>query len=363
MPSPTIDITRADALRFSRHVLSWFDEHGRKNLPWQQDPTPYRVWVSEIMLQQTQVTTAIPYYERFMQRFTNIGTLASASQDDVLAHWSGLGYYARARNLHKCAQQVVAEHNGQLPKDSDALQNLPGIGRSTAGAILSLAYGHAQPILDGNVKRVLARCYAVAGWPGKKAVEDELWEVSESVTPAKRTGPFNQAMMDIGATVCTRSKPQCHACPLNKKCLAFARGNIDEFPGKKPRKILPVRSVVMLVIRNSDGAVLLQQRPATGIWGGLWSLPEIDANDEQAAGIDIWLEAHNLKSDDKPYSIARFKHTFSHYHLQINAVEVPAVSLIRNCVMERDAGVWYNGVALPGGMPAPITRIINLLRF
>ena len=348
-------------------MLAWFDEHGRKHLPWQQNPTPYRVWVSEIMLQQTQVATAIPFYERFMQRFAHIEALADASSDDVLAHWSGLGYYARARNLHKCAQQVMAQHDGKLPTDIDALQALSGIGRSTAGAILSLSSGQHQPILDGNVKRVLARCYAVDGWPGKKSVLDKLWRLSEVLTPAARTGQFNQAMMDIGATVCTRSKPQCGLCPVADVCCAYKAGTQANFPGKKPKKRLPVRAVTMLVIRDAKGGVLLQQRPPSGIWGGLWSLPEVDTTELDASstskGVEKWLKRHKFKPVGKPFCIAKFRHTFSHYHIDIEAVEVRVVLMGDQRVKEQDDVFWFTGDVFPGGIPAPISRIIGLLIF
>ena len=350
-------ITKRAAQQFSNNVLVWFDEHGRKHLPWQQNPTPYRVWVSEIMLQQTQVATAIPFYERFMQRFPDIKTLSAAPLDDVLAHWSGLGYYARARNLHKCAQQVVEQHEAELPLVLDELVALPGIGRSTAGAILSLASGQHQPILDGNVKRVLARCFAIAGWPGKKPVLDALWLVSEQVTPATRCGPYNQAMMDIGATVCTRTKPLCHACPVASSCNAYASSTQLEYPGKKPKKSIPVRSTTMLVLRNKQQRVLLMQRPPTGIWGGLWSLPELDG-----LALNDWLTDASLKAKAEPEAIARFRHTFSHYHLDIDVLELQVTSS-RGALKDHNARVWFDGAELPGGVAAPITKVLALLTF
>ncbi len=284
---------------FQQNVLRWFDQHGRKDLPWQQNPTPYRVWVSEIMLQQTQVKTVIPYYGKFMASFPTLKSLADASTDEVLAHWSGLGYYARARNLHKAAQLAMAQSEtasaqspkrqlprgqlpeGQLPDTLESLMALPGIGRSTAGAILSLALKQPHPILDGNVKRVLARHFAVDGWPGKTAVLNELWQLSETYTPSagqktvRDTHKFNQAMMDLGAMICTRTKPQCHSCPLMESCKGYQSGKPENYPGKKPPKTTPVKTTVMLVLRNPAGDILLYQRPAKGIWGGLWSLPEI----------------------------------------------------------------------------------------
>lgn len=344
--------------RFAKQVLTWFDEHGRKHLPWQQNPTPYRVWVSEIMLQQTQVATATPYYERFMQRFPNLESLATAPMDDVLAHWSGLGYYARARNLHRCAERVLAEHNGELPTSLEALQDLPGIGRSTAAAILSLSGGQHEAILDGNVKRVLARYFAVEGWPGKKPVLDALWDYSEQVTPANRTGEFNQAMMDLGATLCSRTKPQCAQCPLAKQCQANVTGTQLDYPGKKPKKVIPVKTTCMLILFNADNQLLLVQRPPSGIWGGLWSLPELGEVE-----LSQWLSSVQLKAVTKASSFARFRHTFSHYHLDIDAVTLNVQTNDRNLVLEADRHVWYDGKQLPGGVPAPISKILDLLEF
>ncbi len=339
-------------------MLAWFDEHGRKHLPWQQNPTPYRVWVSEIMLQQTQVTTATPYYERFMQRFPNLEALATALVDDVLAHWSGLGYYARARNLHRSAVLVLNEHEGRLPTTLDALQDLPGIGRSTAAAILSLSGGQHQAILDGNVKRVLARYFAVDGWPGKKPVLDTLWGYSEQVTPVKRTGPFNQAMMDLGATLCSRTKPRCSLCPLSKQCQANLTDTQLDYPGKKSKKTIPVKRTCMLVLRNPQKQVLLVQRPPTGIWGGLWSLPELGE-----AELPDWLSEARLSAVTEASSFARFRHTFSHYHLDIDAQELGVKPDGSHLVLEADRYVWYDGKQLPGGVAAPIRKILDRLDF
>lgn len=353
-----ITLSNADRKQFATRVLDWFDDHGRKHLPWQQNPTPYRVWISEIMLQQTQVTTATPFYERFMQRFPTLQSLAEAPMDDVLAHWSGLGYYARARNLHRCAVRVQQEYAGELPTTLDELVAMPGIGRSTAAAILSLSGGQHQPILDGNVKRVLARCYAVEGWPGKKPVLDALWSYSELVTPAQRTGPFNQAMMDIGATVCTRTKPQCASCPLADSCQANIANTQLDYPGKKPKKIIPVKNTCMLVLRNEAQQLLLVQRPPTGIWGGLWSLPE-----KGEMELDEWLKNAKLSSVGETDNIARFRHTFSHYHLDIDVLALTVNAVDANMVLEADKHVWYDGHNLPGGVAAPISKILALLQF
>ncbi|MFK7861610.1 MAG: A/G-specific adenine glycosylase [Granulosicoccus sp.] len=348
------DISNPD--RFAQAVLEWFDVHGRKHLPWQQNKTPYRVWVSEIMLQQTQVATVIPYYEKFMNRFPDLQALAEAPEDEVLAHWSGLGYYARARNLHKCAKIALAEHNGQLPDDVELLVQMPGIGRSTAGAILSLSLGQSHAILDGNVKRVLARYRAVDGWPGSTAVLSHLWDISTRYTPEVRTADFNQAMMDLGATLCTRSRPACDRCPLASDCQAFASGEIARYPGKKPKKQIPVKSTVMLKISNRDAAVLLQKRPPSGIWGGLWSLPEV------ATVHDVlpWLETVGLIAVDTPFSVARFRHTFSHYHLDID-VQALNVEVSDTGILETAERVWYNGDQFPGGVAAPVSKILNKL--
>lgn len=341
---------------FAGNVLAWFDVHGRKHLPWQQDKSPYRVWVSEIMLQQTQVATVIPYYEKFMQRFPDLQALANAPEDDVLAHWSGLGYYARARNLHKCAKIALSEHDGQLPDDIDSLVELPGIGLSTAGAILSLSLGQSHPILDGNVKRVLARNHAVEGWPGSTAVLNRLWQISRQCTPLRRTADFNQAMMDLGATVCTRSRPLCEQCPLASSCTALATGDIALYPGKKPKKRIPLKSTYMLMLSNTAGDVLLQRRAPSGIWGGLWSLPELEA----IADLPAWLNSAGLKASGEAHSAARFRHTFSHYRLDID-VQALNVEVLDSVILESAERVWYNGGEFPGGVAAPVSRILNNL--
>jgi len=343
---------------FAKRVLGWFDEHGRKNLPWQHNPTPYRVWVSEIMLQQTQVATVIPYYQRFMQRFATVQDLAGASQDDVLNHWSGLGYYARGRNLHKAARQIVADHQGRFPQTLDELTALPGIGRSTAGAILSLAFAQSTPILDGNVKRVLARHYTVDGWYGRTPVANMLWQLSTAVTPEQRTGPFNQAMMDLGATLCTRSRPRCAACPIAKTCKALASGTPTDWPHKKPKTAKPVRETWMLLLANPDGAVLLQKRPPTGIWGGLWGLLQFDSRDEllQYAGDTGTFKKTEVRD------WATVNHSFSHFDLQIHPVHVPLQKQRAHAVREPSGQVyWYTDGNPPGGLAAPVSKLLALL--
>ena len=253
---------------FAAALLAWFDQYGRKHLPWQKNRSAYRVWVSEVMLQQTQANTAITYFESFMKRFPAVADLANASQDEVLRLWAGLGYYARGRNLHKSAQVIVNHYQGSFPNTIAALTKLPGIGRSTAGAIVSLAYNQPAAILDGNAKRVLARMYAIDGWPGKAQVNKQLWALAESHTPKKRCADYTQAMMDLGATLCTRSQPGCSQCPARTQCLAFKQGNPKDYPGKKPKKRLPSKHTQFLMVINHRGEILLEKRPAVGIWGG-----------------------------------------------------------------------------------------------
>ncbi len=343
---------------FSKRVLQWFERHGRKDLPWQQDPTPYRVWVSEIMLQQTRVSSVIPYYERFMRQFPEILLLADASEDEVLHLWSGLGYYSRARNLHRAAQQIRDEFGGRFPEEPEAIQSLPGIGRSTAGAILSLAMGRCFPILDGNVKRVLARCFAVEGWPGKGAVQKELWRLAEDRLPDGHCREYNQALMDLGATLCSRTKPQCGVCPLGGLCKAHQQGTPEAYPAPKPRKPLPERAVQLLIIQNPEGELLLEKRPSAGVWGGLWSLPECPLEQEPLAWSSEYLDVAGAQANVWP----TFRHTFSHFHLDIQPVEI-RLRREQLRVMEGDRWVWYK-ITDPDarGFAAPVTRIISQLQ-
>ncbi len=343
--------------QFQQRVLQWFDAHGRKDLPWQIDPTPYRVWVSEIMLQQTRVTTVIPYFERFMGRFPDVAALADAPLDEVLHHWSGLGYYARARNLHHAAQRIRDEYEGVMPEDFAAVVALPGIGRSTAGAILALACHQHHAILDGNVKRVLARFQAVEGWPGKPAVADELWAHTERYTPRERVAEYTQAMMDLGATLCVRGTPACAACPLAEACVAHAQGRETEFPFPKPKKTLPVRATRMLMLVDTQGQVYLEQRPPAGVWGGLWSFPELGADDD----IDAWCRQRLGCAGAVQEQWPVVRHTFSHFHLDITplrvSVENPGLS-----VLEGHDTVWYNSQQSdPRGLAAPVQRLIERL--
>ncbi|VAX02589.1 A/G-specific adenine glycosylase [hydrothermal vent metagenome] len=338
---------------FAHRLLGWFDRHGRHDLPWQQQRTPYRVWISEIMLQQTQVATVIPYFERFMAHFPDIATLAAAELDTVLADWSGLGYYARARNLHRAAQTVHSQHDGHFPADIEQVQALPGIGRSTAGAILSLALGQHHAILDGNCKRVLARYFALGGWPGKSSVLSALWNHAERLTPRQRSADFNQAMMDLGATVCSRSRPGCDSCPLAADCRAHIEGRQADFPGRKPKKTLPVRETVMLLLQDTEGRILLQRRPPTGIWGGLLSLPELPAGSNVTeAGREQW----GLQVE-KAAHWPSLRHTFSHFHLHITPVHARLVS---THAVRDDTWLWHHPQdTAPGGLPTPVARLLE----
>ncbi len=345
--------------QFQQQVLGWFDQYGRHDLPWQHPRSPYRVWLSEIMLQQTQVKTVIPYFERFIERFPDVATLAAADEDEVLHLWTGLGYYARARNLLRCAKQIMLEHKGEFPKDIDALEALPGIGRSTAGAIRTQAFNLPAPILDGNVKRVLARYAAIEGWPGQKPVHDVLWKLAESLTPNQRCADFTQAMMDLGATLCTRTRPACALCPLADHCRANASGQQALFPGKKPRKTLPVKATVMLLFVNTAGDVLLERRPSSGIWGGLWSLPQIDRIEDAAKSC---VDRFHCEPDREQHWDT-LRHSFSHYHLDIHPVKINLPHQADG-IMEGGDLLWYNMKAPERvGLAAPVTRLLKELLF
>jgi A/G-specific adenine glycosylase len=342
---------------FSAALLAWFDAHGRKDLPWQRDPTPYRVWVSEIMLQQTQVTTVIPYYLRFMERFPAIAALAAAPLDEVLHLWSGLGYYARARNLHRTACIVRDEYGGAFPADLDAMQALPGIGRSTAGAILALAHGQRHPILDGNVKRVLARYRAIEGWPGRPAVEKRLWQLAEACTPDARVGAYTQAIMDLGATLCTRSAPGCERCPLAADCDARKLGRPTAYPQAKPRQEKPERHSTLLLLSNEAGEVLLERRPPTGIWGGLWSLPEVPPDHAEEERIKDWCRDRLRCRVDRFTTLPELRHGFSHFNLRIRPLHARVLAQDA-AIMEGADYVWYNGRSRAHGLAAPIRRLL-----
>ena len=371
--SQEITISSESAKQFATQVITWYHHQGRKHLPWQQNKTPYSVWVSEIMLQQTQVATVIPYYQRFMASFPTITSLANADEDNVLHHWTGLGYYARARNLHKAAKLIDSEYHGDFPEEIEQVIALPGIGRSTAGAILSLSLNQHHPILDGNVKRVLARNYLVEGYNGLAKFEKTLWQLSETLTPAIDTGFYTQAMMDLGATVCTRSKPNCEMCPVKTSCLAMACSVQANFPQKKPKKKIPEKNTIMVIPRISTATsdeVLMEKRPPTGIWGGLWCFYEVSDKSE----IDNLVQSLGLEATTKPGSqqeLATFRHTFSHFHLDISPiiidctqVEAASLSQINNQeISEPRKQKWYDLHSEASvGLAASTKKLIGLLQ-
>jgi A/G-specific adenine glycosylase len=337
---------------FASRLIAWQQAHGRHDLPWQNTRDPYRVWVSEIMLQQTQVSTVIPYYARFMARFPGIASLAAAHADEVLAHWSGLGYYSRARNLHRAAQVIVDVHGGVFPQHLEHIVALPGIGRSTAAAIAAFAFGQRQAILDGNVKRVLARHGAIEGYPGDKAVEQRLWDLAEGLLPDKEIEAYTQGIMDLGATLCTRSKPRCAACPVAVSCAAYRDARVDELPSPRPRKPLPERETIMLILlRGRD--VLLEKRPPTGIWGGLWSLPEAAADQD----MPTLLRARYGLVSATERELPKLVHTFTHFRLHIRP---RVLSGIPAQPAAREPGLMWISVeeALGAALPAPIRKLL-----
>ncbi|MEH6445908.1 MAG: A/G-specific adenine glycosylase [Oceanospirillaceae bacterium] len=341
-----------NAVKFNGAVLDWFDENGRHNLPWQQHKTAYHTWISEIMLQQTQVSTVIPYYQRFIARFPDVFSLASAEIDEVLHLWTGLGYYARARNLYKAAHQVVDQYNGVFPLSVDALETLSGIGRSTAGAVLSISSNKRAAILDGNVKRVLARFYAIEGWTGKTDITKQLWLLAEKNTPHSRAGQYTQAMMDMGATLCTRSKPKCPLCPIQSGCSALAQDRVKDFPYPKPKKVIPTKQTYMLLINNEQHETLLYQRPPSGIWGGLWSLPQTEDLKNCSTELGLNLDLNSA------FYLEPFRHTFSHFHLDITPVQISLSNESHN-IMESAATLWFSSEqANIIGLPAPVKKLL-----
>lgn len=337
---------------FASRIVLWQRQHGRHALPWQTDRDPYRVWLSEIMLQQTQVATVIPYFERFVSRFPDLAALAAAHEDEVLALWSGLGYYSRARNLHAAARRLVAGNGGCFPEAPEAIAELPGVGRSTAAAIAALAFGRRCAILDGNVKRVLARHGGIGGWPGDKKVEAALWSVAESRLPESGIEAYTQGMMDLGALVCTRSRPACDVCPVSADCVAHIERRTGELPAPRPRRALPEREVQMLLLVDR-GKLMLEKRPASGIWGGLWSLPELDADADALAHCRdryrfVALERHVLPP---------LAHTFTHFRLQIRPVRLA----LEPCRAAAAPGqIWLSPAeALDAALPAPVRTLLK----
>jgi A/G-specific adenine glycosylase len=336
-------------------LLDWHDRAGRQDLPWQQQRTPYRVWVSEIMLQQTQVATVIPYYRRFVQRFPDVRALADAPIDEVLHLWSGLGYYARARNLHRAAVRIRTEYQGEFPPGFAAVAALPGIGRSTAGAILALARGERFPILDGNVRRVLSRYFGVTGTRADRSGEKRLWELSERSTPQARVADYTQAVMDLGATVCVRRKPLCAHCPLAAGCYARRTGRQHELPAPRRSLTRPARRVFMVLALEESGGVLLERRPESGVWGGLWCLPEFTTATAAAAFI-----RNSLGSAIAPQPLAALEHAFTHFDLTITPLLVRCAATA--AVMEEGSSLWYNSRDPAHiGLPAPITALLTRL--
>ncbi|WP_297802789.1 A/G-specific adenine glycosylase [Arenimonas sp. GDDSR-1] len=342
---------------FAARLLAWHSVFGRHDLPWQRPRTMYRVWLSEIMLQQTQVQTVIPYFENFLERFPELSDLAAAPSDAVMSAWAGLGYYSRARNLHKAAQWCMIHHNGRLPEDYDALLALPGIGRSTAGAILSQACGARHAIVDGNVKRVLTRYFAIAGDAASTAVDRQLWQLAERLLPEKKMADYSQAIMDLGATVCTSRKPQCTRCPLAQDCRALAQGNVLDYPGRKPAKSIPERETHVLLLRTASGEILLEQRPDKGIWGGLYSLPEAGDTEQASTRAEDFISGNA----SAPLALPAFAHTFSHFRLIIQPLlwdACTAKTQIRDNARMR----WATPDELPElGLPAPIQKLLKRL--
>ncbi|MDJ0880818.1 MAG: A/G-specific adenine glycosylase [Gammaproteobacteria bacterium] len=346
----------------SNLLLPWFERHGRKDLPWQIQPDAYRIWLSEIMLQQTQVATVIPYFKKFVASFPTLVDLANARLDEVLQHWAGLGYYARARNLHKAAMIVRDEYQGEIPSDIDLLMALPGIGRSTAGAILSLAHGHYAPILDGNVKRVLARLYQVSGWPGKTATQKQLWKLAETQTPSEDVRHYNQAMMDLGALVCRRTQPKCEHCPLSSLCQSFLYQTQSQYPQAKPQKNRPHKHC-WLLLHSHNNHWLLERRPPKGIWGGLWSLPELESLDLlQQWQVDEF--GVSLSPSAKQEKLLR--HKFTHFDLTLSLVHIPfsenSTAYADLTAHLTDNRRWVRRDQLDRyGLPAPVASILRNL--
>jgi A/G-specific adenine glycosylase len=343
----------ARASRFATALLDWFEANGRRDLPWQADPTPYRVWVSEIMLQQTQVATAIPYYHRFMQRFPDVRRLAEARLDEVLHLWSGLGYYARARNLHRSAQAIVRERGGRFPVTLEEVMRLPGVGRSTAGAILALSRGQRHPILDGNVKRVLARSFGVEGHPGDPSVERALWSIAEACTPGERVAEYTQGIMDLGATICSRARPACLICPVGADCVARQRGVQSDLPSPRPRTRRPQRDAWLVVAMRGEHKVLLERRPPAGIWGGLWGLPEFPTR----AHADQWCR-EQLTAGATPVRGEVVRHAFSHFDFEMRPLLVRCMGRSDN-LRDDDRYRWYDvRQPMKVGLPKPIAMLI-----
>lgn len=344
-----------DRRDFTRALVEWHGNHGRHDLPWQNTRDPYRIWLSEVMLQQTQVASVIVYFERFVQRLPTVAALAAAPLDEVLSLWSGLGYYLRARNLHRAARIVLSEHAGIFPKDPATIALLPGIGRSTAAAIAAFTTEARAAILDGNVKRVLARTFGIDGYPGEKKVEAKLWILAEQLLPSdsRHMPVYTQALMDFGATVCTRSKPRCFDCPVQSGCVAFATGRVSELPKARPRRELPARSITLLLL--IDGArYYLEKRPPTGIWGGMLSFPEAQADTDL---VEVCRARFGAEVECLP-ALATFTHTFTHFRLTIRPQPIRVADFSSHCAQE--SGEWLTPhQAMGKALPTPIRRILS----
>ena len=338
---------------FARRLIAWHQIHGRHHLPWQNTRDPYRIWVSEIMLQQTQVAAVIPYFQRFMARFPDLASLAEAPADDVLAHWSGLGYYARARNLHAAAQLIVAQHAGKFPQSAADIATLPGIGRSTAAAIAAFAFGTRGAILDGNVKRVLARCFGIAGYPGQVAVQNRLWALAESLLPESDIEPYTQALKDLGATLCMRAQPRCGSCPVQAQCVAYRTQRTSELPSAKPQADVPHREVVLLILQRGV-EVLLEKRPASGVWGGLWSFPEID----RAAILETQLLARFGVQAQSVMPLAPLAHRFTHFRQTL----LPLWVAVTPALQAPPGQIWLGlEDARAAAIPTPVRKLLDRL--
>jgi len=340
---------------FAARVTAWQRAQGRHGLPWQQDHDPYRIWLSEVMLQQTQVATVLPYYARFVERFPTVQSLAAAPLERVLECWSGLGYYRRAHHLHAAANVVMREHRGRFPADAATLATLPGIGRSTAAAIAAFARNERNPILDGNVKRVLARHRGVAGWSGEPRVQAMLWAVAATLLPDREADmrAYTQGMMDVGATICTRSRTRCDVCPVAEDCVARSSGRIAELPAARPRRELPQRAITVLMLER-DGRILLERRPAVGIWSGLWSLPELSRETDVATHVSVHLRAEG----GAPQRLPVLHHGFTHFALAIHPVRVTVVRWPLDARMP--GAEWFDRhAAIAAAIPAPIRRLLR----
>lgn len=342
---------------FSHRIIDWQQQHGRHGLPW-QGADVYRVWLSEIMLQQTQVVTVIPYFLRFVARFPTIADLAADSEDSVLAHWSGLGYYSRARNLHRAAQLIMQRHDGKFPQQFEDILALPGIGRSTAAAISALAFHERCAILDGNVKRVLARYHAIEGYTGEKKIEAQLWQQAEALLPKGDVAVYTQGLMDLGAMICTRSKPQCSLCPLQTDCAAYQNERVAQLPTPRPRKVLPERhSTFLLLLNGSD--ILLEKRPGNGIWGGLWCPPHVDPKLlKTVEDADAYCFKHFGTETIHTIALSTFTHTFTHFKLHITPLLLQVINKSKQ--IQEPGSVWLNvDDALQAAIPKPVRKLLQ----